>query len=113
MNARASLGDRLAFALIEHGQPLACERLARLLGVRTLDVRRALRADERFERFGSGRGSRWRLVLPPASARDGLGRIPSDGLMYDDGLDIAERLRALERRVANLERQLIEPRSEP
>lgn len=105
MTGRPDLADRLALAVLEHG-PLPCERLARLVEVRTAAVRQVLDADPRFEHVGAGRGSRWRLSLPPANAWDGLGRILSPGSMSDDGLDLAERLRALERRVAQLERHV-------
>jgi hypothetical protein len=98
------LADRLALALLEHG-PLPCERLARTIEARTADVRRELRADSRFEHAGAGRGSRWRLVLPPSGSRDGLGRNLSPGSGSDDGPTTAARLDALERRVAELERQ--------
>ena len=63
-----------------------------------------LRADPRFERSGGGRGSRWRLVLPPASSWDGLGRDSRAGSVSDDGAAVIDRLAALERRVAELER---------
>lgn len=110
MNVRPSadlLADRIALALIEHG-PTSCERLARIIEARTATVRAVLRTDERFERAGAGRGSRWRLALDPhESPWDGWGRIPSEGSRQN----VAPRLAALERRVTQLERQLIEVRT--
>jgi len=85
VNGRPDLADRVALAIVEHG-PTSCELLARLVEARTSDVRAALRADPRFERVGTGRGSRWRLSLP---AWDGLGRIPTAGSRSDDRLDLA------------------------
>jgi hypothetical protein len=102
---KLELADRLALAIVEHG-PLGCGPLARVVRARDVDVRRELHADSRFVHAGAGRGSRWWLVLPAVSARDGKGRVPGAGLGSDDGLSLRERVAALERRVAELERQL-------
>jgi hypothetical protein len=112
----APLADRLALALLDQGV-MPCERLARVVAVRTSTVRDVLRADPRFERVGVTRGSRWRLVLPLDSVMDGRdnGHVrPSDGMGRNlgvggtstDGLDVAARLDALERRLGLIERHL-------
>jgi hypothetical protein len=110
------LADRLALVLHDHGA-MPCERLARVVAMRTAAVRTVLRDDPRFERVGSARSSRWRLVLPldgvtdgrhngSGRMRDGLGRIPSPEPRSTDGLDVAERLEALERGLRAVERRL-------
>jgi hypothetical protein len=106
VNGWTELADRIALAIVEHG-PMSCERLARVVEVRTADVRLALRDGQGFERVGAGRGSRWRLSLATHrdGVRDGLGRILSEGVGLDDVPDAGRRLRALERRVAELERR--------
>jgi hypothetical protein len=112
----AALADGLALALLDNGA-MPCERLARLVGARTSTVRDALRFDSRFERVGATRASRWRLVLPLDSVMDGgdNGHVwPSDGMGRNhgvggrstDGLDVAARLDALERRLDLIERHL-------
>jgi hypothetical protein len=108
VTGRLELADRLALALLEHG-PLGCGPLARVVRAPNVDVRRELHADTRFVHHGAGRGSCWRLVLPPVSARDGKGRVPSAGSGTDDRLTLPERVAALEQRVADLE-QLPTPR---
>jgi hypothetical protein len=95
-----ALGDRLTLALAEHGA-LPCERAARVVAARTVDVRHELRRDPRFEHTGAGRGSRWTLAL---GLCDGKGRIPSAPARSDVGATVTERLDVLERRVAELER---------
>lgn len=104
---RSMLADRVALAIVEHG-PLACERLARIVGRRTSDVRDALRRDSRFERAGGGRGSRWQLALDaPVETRDGLGRILSAGVRVTDESTVEARLEVIERRLDVLEKQLV------
>lgn len=70
------LADELAAVL--RGKPLgsSCNELARRLGRRRRDVLEALRWDPRFERCGTGRGSRWRIAaaIPLEGAWDVLGR---------------------------------------
>jgi hypothetical protein len=100
LTSRCRLADRIALELLAHG-PLACEPLARIVGARTADVLDALRHDPRFAHTGHGRGSRWKLDVTPW---EGLGRNLSAEARSDDGY----RLRALERRVAALERRLLE-----
>jgi hypothetical protein len=108
-----SLADRLALALLDHGE-LPCERVARVVGARTSEVRRLLRDDPRIVRVGAGRSSRWRLVLPSDDAarngsgriRDGSGRNLSVRPMVTDGPNLAARLEAVERRLDAVERRL-------
>src|SRR5262245_39078540 len=87
VNARTSpaLADRVALELAH--APSACEPLARRLEARTVDVRRVLRDDPRFERVGAGRNSRWQLApgYKPHGTDldgpgDGLGRVSTLGL---------------------------------
>jgi hypothetical protein len=110
------LADRLARALLDHGE-LPCERVARVVGARTATVLAVLRGDSRFERVGVTRSSRWRLVLPLDSVtdgrhngagriREGMGRTLPVGAVPTDGLDVSERLEALERRLRAVERRL-------
>jgi hypothetical protein len=106
VSSRPTLADRLALELLAQG-PLPCEQLARLVAARTADVRRELRTYPRFQHLGGGRNSRWTLTLTPW---DGLGRILSDESRSDDGPTLAERLEALELRVAELE---LDPEEKP
>jgi hypothetical protein len=101
VSEQPALGDRLALELLEHG-PLSGSRLALQVESRKTDVLGALRADPRFVHTGEGRGSRWGLALRPWEP---MGTVPRGRPRSDDGLDIPARLRALERRVAKLERK--------
>jgi hypothetical protein len=105
LKARPDLADRIALAILEHG-PSAGSALALLVGARKATVLEALRTNRMFERVGNGPGSRWRVAREPIQgAWEPIGRDHWDESGSDDGLDVAERLRALERRVAQLERE--------
>jgi hypothetical protein len=99
---RSDLGDRIALAIVGHG-PLSCERLARVVTARTVDVRSALRSDPRFARTGAGPGTRWTVAL---RSRDGRGRVDPGVSDSDDAVAVRTRLDAIERRLAKLERLL-------
>jgi hypothetical protein len=104
MSTEPELADRLALALLVHG-PLSTDRLARNVRARKADVVLELRSNALFEPFGAGRSSRWRLERPP-SPRDQQGTDSPTGSYTEHALQITRRLRALERRVAELERHL-------
>jgi len=104
MNARPPLPDRLLLAITEHG-PSSGSRLAIVVAANKAAVLRELRTNPMFEQTGSGPGSRWRLAFrePIERAWEPIGTDPGPRPREYDP-DLAERLRALERRVAQLER---------
>ena len=101
--ADAELADRLALALTEHG-PTSATRLAPTVAARKADVLRELRASARFERCGTGRGTRWRLS-PPTNEWEPKGTDcpPGEEVPLAEGFGV--RLAALERRLDALERR--------
>jgi hypothetical protein len=101
---RPQLADVLALAIMTHG-PSPGSKLARCVGARKQAVLDELRANPLFEQIGRGRGSRWRLAgnrIDPTW--EPLGTEVGGG----PGQDAPDRLDALERRVAALERQRAE-----
>jgi hypothetical protein len=104
------LADLLTLAILEHG-PESGSRLARRVHVRKRDVLAELRARPRFEQDGRGCNSTWRPRGwdPRGTGREsrGTGSEPERG--QEGGAGDRERLEALERRVARLERLLAEP----
>lgn len=109
----ATLADRLALAIVEHG-PSAGSTLAARIGVRKATVLRELRTNPRFEQLGRGRGSSWRLAgnrMDPAwepLGTDSSGRAGSAQI----GPNVLARLDAIEARLAALEQRAVEdPRS--
>jgi hypothetical protein len=106
---RELLADMLALAIVTHG-PTSGSALARRVGVRKDVALRELRTNRGFACIGRGRSSRWRLAREPQTgAWEPLGTELGEGL----GLDALDRLDALERRVAALERQLVETEAPP
>jgi hypothetical protein len=102
-----TLADRLALALVEHG-PESGSRLARHVHVRKRDVLAELRTSPRFVQVGRGRNATWR---PEGWDPRGTGQEPQRTRSEPRpgkaaGAGERERLEALERRVARLERQL-------
>lgn len=106
---RATLpfADLLALAILEHG-PASGSELARRVKVRKRTVLDELRTSPRFERIGSGPGSRWRLASQRSALAPwepmGTGSYAQDEESV--GQNGSDRLAALERRVAELERSL-------
>jgi hypothetical protein len=97
---RQYLADRLALAIVEHG-PASAVELARRLRARRASVIAELDANPLFEHLGSGRGSRWRIAAQIPV--EGHGNRWEQKEAADRIDDMAERLAALERRVASLE----------
>jgi hypothetical protein len=90
----------LALAILEHG-PSSGSALARHVVARKGAVLDVLVSDPRFEQLSAGRGSRWRLRMPRSGVWEPQGTVSKAHLDIDA---IPERLAALERRVARLER---------
>ena len=101
MTGRLPLGDLLALAILEHG-PDPASKLALRVKARGASVALELRTNPRFERVGNGRGTRWRLSQ---GSWEDLGREDRANPGRDD---LAESLDALTRRVAELERHIVE-----
>jgi len=99
MTRRPDLPERLALALLAHGQ-LSGAWLSTLVAARKVRVPAELEANPMFERVGKGRGSLWRLdgnrMRPPWELQ---GTEDAAGSMSD----VVERLVALEERVVRLE----------
>jgi hypothetical protein len=101
----AVLVDRLMLAILEHG-PTSGSRLARIVHVRKRDVLAELRTSPRFALEGRGPTATWRPAAwePRGTGQEprGTGSEPRRGVTVGSG--DRERLEALERRVARLER---------
>lgn len=68
------LGDEIAALLAAERRGMSCDALAARLRRRRTDVRFVLVSDPRFQRFGSGRASRWLVIsalAPPGTDKDG------------------------------------------
>jgi hypothetical protein len=98
----SALADLLAVAILEHG-PSPGTKLALWVGVRKTDVLCELHANPMFEHVGRGRGSKWKLTPEPLQAPwEPVGTESSADRMDD----LAQRVRTLERRFAELDRRL-------
>jgi hypothetical protein len=97
------LADRLALAILTHG-PLPGNRLVPLVAARREDVLGVLRDDPMFERTGVGRSSRWHYAGNREQAPwEPQGTEDTPESVSDEGGEVADRLDAIEARLAAIE----------